>query len=213
MTADAAVGRPQADDAVGRRRRDDRAARLGADREADEPGRRRRSRAGRRSASTRGSRGSTGSSSARGTSGRPAPARPSTAWRRAPRRRRAAARRRWRRSRRPGSDTGAAPHVVRMPLVANRSLAPHGMPCSGPRYVRRLISLSACAACASASSSVSVTTQFSRGPCFFSRSRYIRVSSVDETSRRWTSGASAVTGRNARSSTDERRACGAAARP
>src|SRR6187455_1680124 len=29
---------------------------------------------------------------------------------------------------------GFAPQVVRMPLVAKRSLAPHGMPCSGPRY-------------------------------------------------------------------------------
>src|SRR5262245_22223057 len=25
------------------------------------------------------------------------------------------------------------PHVVLMPLVSNRSFAPHGMPCSGPR--------------------------------------------------------------------------------
>ena len=29
---------------------------------------------------------------------------------------------------------GFAPQVVRMPLVAKRSFAPHGMPCSGPRY-------------------------------------------------------------------------------
>ena len=28
---------------------------------------------------------------------------------------------------------GRAPQVVRAPRVANRSLAPHGMPCSGPR--------------------------------------------------------------------------------
>src|SRR5215471_10893627 len=28
---------------------------------------------------------------------------------------------------------GFAPHVVRMPLVASRSFAPHGIPCSGPR--------------------------------------------------------------------------------
>ena len=28
---------------------------------------------------------------------------------------------------------GFAPHVVLMPLVSNRSFAPNGMPCSGPR--------------------------------------------------------------------------------
>ena len=68
---------------------------------------------------------------------------------------------------------------------------------SGPLYFPARISRSACAACASASSSVSVTTQFSFGPYFFSRSRYIFVSSVDDTSRRWISGASDVIGRNA----------------
>src|SRR5688572_11939123 len=95
-----------------------------------------------------------------------------------------------------------------MPLVAKRSLAPHGMPWSGPLYRPPLVSLSAWAACASARSSVNVTTQLSAGPCFFSRARYIRVSSVDETSRFRTIGASAVTGRNARSSTDVRRGPG-----
>ena len=30
-------------------------------------------------------------------------------------------------------SNGLAPHVVLMPLVSNRSLAPHGMPWSGPR--------------------------------------------------------------------------------
>ena len=44
-----------------------------------------------------------------------------------------------------------------MPLVAKRSFAPHGIPCSGPRYLPLLISRSACAAWARASSSVSVT--------------------------------------------------------
>ena len=34
-----------------------------------------------------------------------------------------------------------------MPLVANRSFAPHGRPCSGPRYLPALISRSASAAC------------------------------------------------------------------
>ena len=31
------------------------------------------------------------------------------------------------------SSNGFAPHVVLMPLVSNRSFAPQGMPCSGPR--------------------------------------------------------------------------------
>ena len=51
-----------------------------------------------------------------------------------------------------------------MPLVAKRSLAPQGMPCSGPVYLPARISLSACAAWASASSSVSVTTQLQLRP-------------------------------------------------
>src|ERR1700732_737796 len=29
---------------------------------------------------------------------------------------------------------GSAPYVVGMPAVSTRSLAPHGMPCRGPRY-------------------------------------------------------------------------------
>src|SRR5712664_681712 len=37
----------------------------------------------------------------------------------------------------------AAPQVVRYPFVANRSLAPHGSPCSGPRYFPAAISASA----------------------------------------------------------------------
>src|SRR6185436_14466160 len=32
----------------------------------------------------------------------------------------------------------ADPQVVRTPLVANRSLTPYGMPCSGPRYLPAL---------------------------------------------------------------------------
>ena len=89
-----------------------------------------------------------------------------------------------------------------MPFVAKRSFAPHGMPCSGPLYRPARISRSAAAACVSASVSVSVTTQFSFGPYFFSRARYMFVSSVAETMRRSRSGARAVIGRNARSSSD-----------
>src|SRR6267142_5242364 len=37
----------------------------------------------------------------------------------------------------------AAPQVVRYPFVASRSLAPHGSPCSGPRYFPAAISSSA----------------------------------------------------------------------
>src|SRR3982750_925577 len=95
-----------------------------------------------------------------------------------------------------------------MPLVANRSFAPQGMPCRGPLYFPARISRSACAACASARSSVTVTTQFSLGPYFFNRARYILVSSVEDTSRRCINGASDVIGRNARSSIDDGRAAG-----
>src|SRR3954465_12494720 len=76
---------------------------------------------------------------------------------------------------------GFAPQVVLIPLVSNRSFTPNGMPCSGPRDLPALISLSAAAACASARSSVNVTTQCSWSPYFFSRARYIFVRSVDET--------------------------------
>ena len=48
---------------------------------------------------------------------------------------RAGARRPSRRDRAPESLYGFAPQVVWMPLVAKRSFAPHGMPCSGPRYL------------------------------------------------------------------------------
>ena len=41
---------------------------------------------------------------------------------------------------------GLAPHVVRMPLVARRSFAPHGMPWNWPWYFPAARSLSACAA-------------------------------------------------------------------
>ena len=95
---------------------------------------------------------------------------------------------------------GFAPHVVLMPLVAKRSLTPKGIPWSGPRYRPAARSLSAFAACASASSSVSVTTHLSVSPCFFRRSRYILVSATEVTRRSRTRGASAVTGWNARSS-------------
>src|SRR6266849_8882221 len=59
----------------------------------------------------------------------------------------------------------AAPQVVRYPFVANRSLAPHGSPCRGPRYFPAAISSSAFFASARARSSVSVTTNFSAGSC------------------------------------------------
>src|SRR6266567_205346 len=75
----------------------------------------------------------------------------------------------------------AAPHVVRMPFVASKSLAPHGNPCRGPRYFPAAISRSASLACARARSSASVTTNFSAGSYFFSRSRYISVSATEET--------------------------------
>src|SRR3954467_5286105 len=95
---------------------------------------------------------------------------------------------------------GFAPHVVLIPLVSNRSLTPNGTPCSGPRYLPALISLSAAAACASARSSVNVTTQCSWSPYFFSRARHIFVRSVDETLLLSTSAASVVTGSKASSS-------------
>src|SRR6266581_6680420 len=74
-----------------------------------------------------------------------------------------------------------APHVVRMPFVASKSLAPQGKPWSGPRYFPAAISASACLACASARSSVSVTANFSAGSYFLNRPRYISVRASDET--------------------------------
>ena len=46
------------------------------------------------------------------------------------------------------SSNPPAPHVVRYPLTARRSFAPHGNPCSGPRYFPAAISRSASLACA-----------------------------------------------------------------
>src|SRR3954453_15933522 len=89
---------------------------------------------------------------------------------------------------------GFAPHVVLIPLVSNRSLTPNGTPCSGPRYLPALISLSAAAAWASASSSVSVATQWRLSPYFLRRARYILVRSVDDTRRLSSSVARTVTG-------------------
>ena len=109
---------------------------------------------------------------------------------------------------------GLAPQVVLMPLVANRSFAPHGMPCSWPAVPAGgdlLVGLRA--ACASASSSVSVTTHLQRVAVRFSRARYIFVRSVDDTLRLAMSGASAVTGWNASSSRLEVTADDAASRP
>src|ERR1039457_4500926 len=66
---------------------------------------------------------------------------------------------------------GSAPYVVGMPAVSSRSLPPQGIPCNGPRYLPELISWSACLACVSASSRVSVITQRSFGLKRISRSR------------------------------------------
>src|SRR6476660_9807487 len=41
------------------------------------------------------------------------------------------------------SSNPPAPHVVGYPFTASRSLAPHGSPCSGPRYFPAAISRSA----------------------------------------------------------------------
>src|SRR5712691_10815290 len=79
------------------------------------------------------------------------------------------------------SSKPPAPHVVRYPLTANKSFAPQGRPCSGPRYFPAAISRSASLACASARSSVSVITNFNAGSYFFSRSKYISVSATEET--------------------------------
>src|ERR1043165_3818653 len=49
---------------------------------------------------------------------------------------------------------GSAPQVVGMSAVSRRSLAPQGMPCSGPRYLPAAISASAASACLWARSSV-----------------------------------------------------------
>ena len=107
--------------------------RLGADREADEARGRRRRRAGRRTA-----RAALGvprvAACCRRTRRRPARAIPSTASPRARRPPRAAVRRPSRRGRSPGSRTAWRPRWCWMPLVANRSFAPHGMPWSWPRY-------------------------------------------------------------------------------
>ena len=66
---------------------------------------------------------------------------------------------------------GVAPQVVLIPAVSRRSFAPHGIPCSGPRYRPAAISLSAFVACRSARTAVSVTTDSSFGPIVLSRVR------------------------------------------
>ena len=66
---------------------------------------------------------------------------------------------------------GSAPYVVAMPAVSSRSFTPNGMPCSGPRYLPAAISRSACFACASACSSVSVMMQLIFGLSRLMRSR------------------------------------------
>src|SRR5579864_6932769 len=66
---------------------------------------------------------------------------------------------------------GSAPYVVAMPAVSSKSLPPQGMPCSGPRYFPAVISSSACFACFSANSRVSVITQCSLGSNSSSRFR------------------------------------------
>src|SRR5581483_493424 len=76
-----------------------------------------------------------------------------------------------------------APQVVGYPLVARRSLAPHGSPCNGPRYLPAAMSRSASFACASARSSVRLMTQCNCGSSRLRRARYISVSAVEETLR------------------------------
>ena len=98
------------------------------------------------------------------------------------------------------SSNGFAPHVVRYSSSASRSLAPHGMPCSGPRHTPRASSASARWACRSARSSVSVITHSSLGPWRSSRSRYIRVNSTEVTWRVWISSERSVSDQNATSS-------------
>src|SRR3984957_11382803 len=56
------------------------------------------------------------------------------------------------------SRNGSAPHVVAIPAVSNKSFAPQGIPCKGPRYLPAAISASALVACANASSRVNVIT-------------------------------------------------------
>ena len=58
-----------------------------------------------------------------------------------------------------------------MPFVSSRSFTPKGMPWSGPRYLPAAISASACFACASAVSVVSVMMQRSFPSNFAARSR------------------------------------------
>src|SRR5215471_747689 len=86
-----------------------------------------------------------------------------------------------------------APQVVWYPFTASRSFAPHGSPCSGPRYFPAAISASASLALALARSSVSVMTNFSVELYRLSRSRYISVSAMEETFFVWTSSASCRT--------------------
>ncbi len=93
-----------------------------------------------------------------------------------------------------------APHVVRYPFTARRSFAPHGKPCSGPRYFPAAISASAFLACARARSSVSVTTNFKTGSYLFKRPKYISVSAKDETLFIRTSSANCRALANAKSS-------------
>src|SRR5882757_1797478 len=95
----------------------------------------------------------------------------------------------------------AAPQVVRYPFTASRSFAPHGSPCSGPRYFPAAISRSASRACICARSSVSVTVNFSSGSYRLSLPKYISVSALDETFFVRTNSASSRTLANANSST------------
>src|SRR5262245_5108457 len=73
------------------------------------------------------------------------------------------------------SSNPPAPHVVRYPATASKSFAPHGSPCSGPRYFPAAVSRSASFALVNARSSVSVITKCSCGSYRFSRCRYICV--------------------------------------
>ena len=73
-----------------------------------------------------------------------------------------------------------------MPLVASRSFAPHGMPCSGPVYLPALISRVGLRRLRERQifGQRDDAIQLRRRTSSADR-RYIFVSSVDETSRRW----------------------------
>ena len=94
---------------------------------------------------------------------------------------------------------GIAPHVVRAPSAWRRSLAPYGMPWSGPRSRPLARSASRSRAVRSARSSVSEMTASSCGSRRRSRSSASCVSSTEETRRARSSAASSGIDAKARS--------------